>query len=56
MSKTAKAITLTAFLAAIMAIPLVVGAMHAEHRELKPGSGGRLNGELLRYDIEDLLT
>ncbi len=51
-----RTLTWTAILAALVALPFVVRKRKREVVGLRPVSGGRVSGEVLRYDIEDLLT
>ncbi len=51
-----RTLTLTAVLAAIVAFPLVLRRRKRAPLGLRPVAGGRVGGEVLRYDIDDLLT
>jgi hypothetical protein len=51
-----RAFTITAILAALIAIPFMKRRRHLEAAEVKPEFGGRLNGDDLRYDIDDFLS
>ena len=56
MNKTTKAVALTALLAAILTLPFVMKKHKEVARSDEPVMGGAVSGELLRYDIDDLLT
>jgi hypothetical protein len=51
-----RAFTITAILAALIAIPLMQRKRRLEVAEVKPEFGGRLSGDDLKYDIDDFLT
>jgi hypothetical protein len=51
-----KTLTWTAVLAAIVALPLVIGRRKRLVLGVRPASGGSVPSEVLRYDIDDLLT
>ncbi len=48
--------TWTAVLAALVAFPLVFHRRKRVPLGIRPVAGGRISGEVLRYDIDDLLT
>lgn len=56
MSITTKTITFTAIIAALLALPLVLKKHQDKLVRPEVLRGGTLSGELLRYDIDDLLT
>lgn len=51
-----KTFTWTAVLAAIVALPFVIGRRKRVILGVRPVAGGSVPGEVLRYDIDDLLT
>ncbi len=55
-ARAMRTLTLTAVLAAIVAFPLVFRKRKRTPLGLRPVAGGRVGGEVLRYDIDDLLT
>ena len=48
--------TWTAVLAAIVVLPLMIHRRRREVQGIRPKAGGMISGEMLRYDIDDLLT
>ena len=56
MNRTTKAVALTALLTALLALPFVVKKHKEVTKSDAPVMGGSVSGELLRYDIDDLLT
>jgi len=51
-----KTLTWTAVVAAIVAFPLVIRKRKRVHLGVRPVAGGSVGSEILRYDIDDLLT
>ena len=51
-----RTLTWTAVVAAIFAFPLILHKRKRVPTGIRPVSGGRISGEVLRYDIDDLLT
>lgn len=51
-----KTLTWTAFLAAIVAFPFLIRRRKQVPMGIRPVAGEGVSGEILRYDIDDLLT